>query len=174
MVPGDGTGPEVIAEGLKVLKRASEVYGFAYETRTFDYGGERYLRTGRLLEAQDLDDLRAADAIYLGAIGHPGVKPGILEKGILLTLRFELDQYINLRPVKLYPGVACPLAGKGPDEIDFVVVRENTEGLYAGAGGFLRRGTPQEVAIQESINTRAGVERCVRFAFEYTRKRDRR
>ena len=121
-----------------------------------------------------LDELRGFDAILLGAIGHPDVKPGILEKGILLRLRFELDQYINLRPVKLYPGVETPLKDKGPEDIDFVVVRENTEGLYAGAGGTLKRGTPDEVAVQESINTRKGVERCLRYAFEYTRKRNRR
>jgi 3-isopropylmalate dehydrogenase len=120
-----------------------------------------------------VEELKGYDAIYLGAIGHPDVKPGILEKGILLNLRFKLDQYINLRPVKLYPGVECPLKDKGPEDIDFVVVRENTEGLYVGAGGFLRKGTPYEVAIQESINTRKGVERCLRYAFEYTRKRNK-
>jgi 3-isopropylmalate dehydrogenase len=174
VVPGDGTGPEVVAEGLKVLSRAARAYGFGLDTETFDFGGARYLATGHLLDAADVSALRAKDAIYLGAIGHPDVKPGILEKNILLALRFELDQYINLRPVKLYPGVVSPLAGKGPDDIDFVVVRENTEGLYAGAGGILRKGTPHEVAVQESINTRVGVERCVRFAFEYTRRRNRR
>ena len=119
-------------------------------------------------------DRRHFDAILLGAIGHPDVKPGILEKGILLRLRFELDLYINLRPVKLYPGVETPLKDKGPEHIDFVVVRENTEGLYAGAGGFLKKGTPDEVAVQESVNTRRGVERCLRYAFEYTRRRNRR
>ncbi len=120
------------------------------------------------------DEMRQYDAIYLGAIGHPDVKPGILEKGILLALRFALDQYINLRPVKLYPGVETPLKDKGPEDIDFVVVRENTEGLYTGAGGVLKKGTPDEVAIQESINTRKGVERCLRYAFEYCRKRNKR
>ncbi|KJR43322.1 3-isopropylmalate dehydrogenase [Candidatus Magnetoovum chiemensis] len=109
----------------------------------------------------------------LGAIGHPDVKPGILEKGILLRLRFELDLYINLRPVKLYEGVECPLKDKGPEHIDFVVVRENTEGLYAGAGGFLKKGTLDEIAVQESINTRKGVERCIRFAFDYCQKRNK-
>jgi 3-isopropylmalate dehydrogenase len=117
--------------------------------------------------------MKKYDAIYLGAIGHPDVKPGILEKGILLTLRFGLDQYINLRPVKLYPGVETPLKDKGPEDIDYVVVRENTEGLYVGAGGTLKKGTPDEVAIQESINTRKGVERCIRYAFEFCRKRNR-
>jgi len=139
----------------------------------FDFGGDRYLRTGEVLPESAVEDLSAFDAIYLGAIGHPDVKPGILEKGILLYLRFALDQYINLRPVKLYPNVPTPLKDKGPEDIDFVVVRENTEGLYAGAGGFLKKGTPDEIAVQESINTRKGVERCLRYAFEYTRKRNK-
>jgi 3-isopropylmalate dehydrogenase len=173
VIPGDGTGPEVVAEGIKALEAAARRYGFRLDFRAFDFGGERYLRTGETLPEGAVSELMGFDAIYLGAIGHPGVKPGVLEKGILLRLRFELDQYVNLRPVKLYPGVDCPLKGKGPEHIDFVVVRENTEGLYAGAGGVLRKGTPDEVSVQESINTRKGVERCVRFAFEYCRKRDR-
>jgi len=174
VIPGDGTGPEVIAEGLKVLKAVSQKVGFRYEITTFDFGGERYLRTGETLPDSAIGELRQFDAIYLGAIGHPDVKPGILEKGILLKLRFSLDQYINLRPVKLYPGVWTPLRDKGPEDIDFVVVRENTEGLYAGAGGVLKRGTPHEVAIQESINTRRGVERCLRYAFQFCRQRNRK
>ncbi|HYB97722.1 MAG TPA: 3-isopropylmalate dehydrogenase [Candidatus Limnocylindrales bacterium] len=174
VIPGDGTGPEVVAEALKVLSAAADSCGFKYETTEFDFGGDRYLRTGEVLPETAVADLQKFDAILLGAIGHPDVKPGILEKGILLRLRFELDLYINLRPVKLYPGVETPLADKGPEHIDFVVVRENTEGLYAGAGGYLRRGTPHEVAVQESVNTRHGVERCLRYAFEYTRKRGRR
>ncbi|MGI6609529.1 MAG: 3-isopropylmalate dehydrogenase [Limnochordia bacterium] len=173
VIGGDGTGPEVVREGLKVLEAVAAKYGFRYETVTYDFGGERYLRTGEVLPDSAVDELRQFDAIYLGAIGHPEVKPGVLEKGILLRLRFELDQYINLRPVKLYPGVETPLKDKGPAEIDFMVVRENTEGLYTGAGGFLRRGTPDEVAIQESVNTRRGVERCLRYAFELARKRNR-
>ena len=171
VIPGDGTGPEVIAEGLKVLQTASGKFGFKLNFNNFDFGGERYLKTGETLPDSVIDELRKFDAIYLGAIGHPEVKAGILEKNILLRLRFELDQYINLRPVKLYPGVECPLKDKGPEHIDFVVVRENTEGLYAGAGGVLKKGTPDEVAVQESINTRKGVERCIRYAFEYCRKR---
>ena len=174
VIPGDGTGPEVVAEGLKVLGAVAPHYGFRCETHTYDFGGDRYLRTGEVLPDSAVDELRQFDAIYLGAIGHPQVKPGILEKGILLRLRFELDQYINLRPVKLYPGVETPLKDKGPDDIDFVVVRENTEGLYCGAGGFLRKGTPHEIATQELIATRFGVERCLRYAFEYTRKRNKR
>jgi len=173
VIPGDGTGPEVIAEGIKVLHAVAGKAGFKLNLTYFDLGGDRYLKTGEILPAGAIDDLRKFDAIYLGAIGHPDVKPGILEKGILLKLRFELDQYINLRPVKLYPGIECPLKDKGPEHIDFVVVRENTEGIYTGAGGFFKKGTPDEVAVQESINTRKGVERCIRFAFDYCRKRNR-
>jgi 3-isopropylmalate dehydrogenase len=173
VIPGDGTGPEVAREGIKALEAAAEVGGFDFESTLLDYGGDRYLESGVVLSDEELEDLRSYQAIFLGAIGHPGVKPGILEQGILLKIRFALDQYINLRPVKLYPGVDCPLKDKGPEDIDFVVVRENTEGLYAGTGGFLRKDTPNEVAVQESVNTRKGVERCLRFAFEYCRRRDR-
>jgi 3-isopropylmalate dehydrogenase len=173
VIPGDGTGPEVTREGIKVLTQASRKFSVPLEFTTFDWGGARYLRTGETLPEGAVETLKGFDAIYLGAIGHPDVKPGILEQGILLRLRFELDQYINLRPVRLYPNVETPLAGKGPKEIDFVIVRENVEGLYIGAGGFLKKGTPDEVAIQEMVYTRKGVERCVRFAFEYARKRAR-
>ncbi|MBN2168666.1 MAG: 3-isopropylmalate dehydrogenase [Actinobacteria bacterium] len=173
VIPGDGTGPEVVAEGLKVLEAAAEVIGFDFDTTKFNYGGDRFLETGETLPDGALDELKEYDAIFLGAIGHPDVKPGILETGILLKIRFALDQYINLRPIKLYPNVECPLVDKGPEDIDLVVVRENTEGLYVGSGGFVRKGTPNEVAVQESINTRMGVERCIRYAFEYCRKRDR-
>jgi len=174
VIPGDGTGPEVVAEGIKVLNAAAEMEKFQLDYSTYAIGGEHYLKTGEVLPDGIVEELRTYDSILLGAIGHPGVKPGILEKGILLRLRFDLDQYINLRPVKLYEGVKTPLANKGPEQIDFVVVRENSEGLYAGAGGTLKRGTPDEVAIQESINTRKGVERCIRYAFEYCRKRNQR
>ncbi len=174
VVPGDGTGPEVVDQGLKVLDAAAERFGFRTERKAFPFGGDHYLRTGETLSDGDIAELRGYDSILLGAIGHPDVKPGILEQGILLRARFALDQYVNLRPVKLYEGVETPLRDKGPEHIDFVVVRENTEGLYVGSGGFLRKGTPDEVAIQESVNTRKGVERCVRFAFEYCRKRNRR
>jgi 3-isopropylmalate dehydrogenase len=173
VVPGDGTGPEVIREGVKVLDAVSKKFGFALHYHYYDFGGERYLKTGKILSAYEIKKLKKYDAIYLGALGHPDVKPGILERGILLKMRFELDQYINLRPVKLYPGVDCPLKNKGPEDIDFVVVRENTEGLYTGKGSFSKKGTPDEVAIQKSINTRKGVERCIRFAFEYCRKRNK-
>jgi 3-isopropylmalate dehydrogenase len=174
VIPGDGTGPEVVAEGLKVLKAVSEKFKFKYQLEHFDLGGERYLRTGEILPEAALQKLKEKDVIYLGAIGHPEVKPGILEQGILLKIRFQLDQYINLRPVKLYPGVETPLKDKNPEDIDFVVVRENTEGGYLGAGGFHKRGTPDEIAIQEAIHTRKGVERCVRYAFEHCRKRNRK
>jgi 3-isopropylmalate dehydrogenase len=173
IIGGDGTGPEVTAEAEKVLGAAARTCGFKYEATPFDFGGDRYLRTKEVLPDSAVDELRKFDAILLGAIGHPDVKPGVLEKGILLRLRFELDLYINLRPVKLYPGVETPLKDKGPEHIDFVVVRENTEGLYAGAGGFLKKGTPDEVAVQESVNTRRGVDRCLRYAFGYTRDRNR-
>ncbi|MHC4307833.1 MAG: 3-isopropylmalate dehydrogenase [Planctomycetota bacterium] len=173
-IPGDGTGPEVVREGLKVLEAAGQKHGFKYELVDYDLGGDRYLKTGEILPDSVVEDLRKCNAIFLGAIGHPDVQPGILEKGLLLKARFALQQYINLRPVKLYPGVDCPLKDKGPDDIDFVVVRENNEGLYAGIGGFLKKGTAEEVATQEMINTRQGVERCIRYAFEYTRKRGKR
>ncbi len=174
VIPGDGTGPEVVEEGLKVLGAVSELEGLSCETVRYDFGGERYLRTGEVLPDGAVDELRTFDAIYLGAVGHPEVAPGILEKGLLLRLRFELEQYINLRPVRLYPGVDCPLKDKGPGDIDFVVVRENNEGLYTGSGGFTYKGTANEVAIQEMVNTRRGVERCLRYAFQYCRRRNRK
>ncbi len=174
VIPGDGTGPEVVNEGLKVLKAASEKFNFQFETKSFDWGGDRYLKTGETVPEGGLEELKKFDVVFLGAIGHPGVNPGILEKGILLKTRFDLEQYINLRPVKLYPGVETPIKGKGPDDIDFVVVRENTEGLYKGMGEFQNKGTKDEVAIQVSYNTRKGVERCIRYAFEFTRKRNKR
>jgi 3-isopropylmalate dehydrogenase len=173
VIGGDGTGPEVVAEGLKVLAAAQKKYGFKLDYTHFDFGGDRYLKTGEILPEGIIGELKKFNAIYLGAVGHPDVKPGILEKEILLRMRFELDQYINLRPVKLFPGVDCPLKDKRPEDIDFVVVRENTEGLYTGAGGFLRKGTPDEIATQLSVNTRKGVERCVRFAFDLARKRNK-
>ncbi len=173
VLPGDGTGPEMIREGIKVLKAAQKKFSFKLNFTELPYGGEHYLKTGETLTEQALENLKKFDAIYLGAIGHPKVKPGILEKEILLKIRFKLDQYINLRPVKLYPGVETPIKNKGPEDIDFVVVRENSEGLYAGSGGFFKKNTADEIAIQESINTRKGVERCIRYAFELCRKRNK-
>jgi 3-isopropylmalate dehydrogenase len=171
VLAGDGVGPEVIAESLEVLSMIGRLEGFAYDLRPFDLGGERYLRTGEVLPDAAVRDLRECDAILLGAVGHPQVAPGVLERGILLRLRFDFHQYINLRPIQLFPGVDGPIRGKGPDDIDMVVVRENNEDLYVGAGGVSRKGTSEEVAIQTSINTRAGVERAIRFAFELARRR---
>ena len=170
LIPGDGTGPEVVAEGLKVLEAAAQACQFKFETVHYDFGGDRYLRTNEVLPDSAVGELKNFDAIYLGAIGHPDVKPGILEKGILLRLRFDLDQYINLRPVQLYDERFCPIKNKKPEDIDFVVVRENSEGLYKGLGSFENKDTADEVAIQTSYNTRKGIERCVRYAFEYARK----
>ncbi|MFH0940692.1 MAG: 3-isopropylmalate dehydrogenase [Candidatus Omnitrophota bacterium] len=174
VIPGDGTGPEVVAEGLKVMEAASKKFNFKYETREFDFSGKRYLKTGKLVSDKDVEELKEYHAIYLGAVGDPEVKPGIIETGVLLKLRFALDQYINLRPVKLYNSAFCPLKDKKPEDIDFVVVRENSEGLYKGLGEFKDKGTKDEVAIQISYNTRAGVERCIRYAFEFTRKRNKK
>jgi 3-isopropylmalate dehydrogenase len=171
---GDGIGPEVVAEGCKVLDRLEELEGFSTERVDYDLGGRRYLDTGEVLSDETLEELRSFDAIYLGAVGTPDVPPGVIERGLLLKLRFAFDQYVNYRPVRLYPGVATPVAGLTPDRCDFVVVRENTEGVYAGAGGTLYQGTPHEVATQESVNTRHGVERVLRFAFEEARRRDGR
>ncbi len=173
VIPGDGTGPEVVSEGIKVLATVSASCDFNLNFTHYNLGGEHYQKTGEILPESILESLSESDAIYLGAIGHPDVKPGILEKGILLKLRFYFDQFINLRPIKLYEGVNTPIKDKRPEDIDFVVVRENTEGLYCGAGGFLKRGTSDEVAIQESINTRKGVERCIRYAFRYCQKRNK-
>jgi len=174
VIPGDGTGPEVINEGLKVLEALAKKFKFQYKTETFNWGGDRYLETGNVMPDDAIEQLKKFDTIYLGAIGHPNVKPGILEKGILLKTRFDLEQYINLRPVKLYPGVWTPIKDKGPEDIDFVVVRENNEGLYTGLGEFQDKGTKDEIAIQISHNTRAGVERCIRYAFELTKKRNKK
>jgi 3-isopropylmalate dehydrogenase len=170
VMPGDGTGPEVTAEAVKVLRVAADKFGFKTELTEFDFGGERYKKTGETLPDSAVEELRKFDAILLGAIGHPDVAPGILEKGILLKARFALDQYINLRPVKLYPGVETPLRNKGPEQIDFVVVRENSGDLYTGTGGVTMKGTPQEVAVQSAVYSRFQVDRCLRYAFNYARK----
>jgi 3-isopropylmalate dehydrogenase len=171
LLPCDGIGPEVVAEGLKVLEVAAHKFNIKYETIPYDIGGERYLKTGEVMPDSVLEELRQVDAIYLGAVGHPDVQPGILEHGILLKLRFSLDQYVNLRPVKLYPGVETPLRDKGPEDIDFVVVRENTEDMYVGIGGTMKKDTPDEVATQLAVYTRKGTERIIRYAFELARKR---
>ncbi len=174
VIGGDGTGPEVVREGLKVLDAVSKKFKFQYETKDFDFSGKRYLETGKLVDDKDVEELKKNSAIYLGAVGDPNVKPGIIETGVLLKLRFALDQYVNLRTVKLYNSNFCPLKDKKPEDIDFVVVRENSEGIYKGMGEFRDKGTKDEVAIQISYNTRKGVERCIRYAFEFTRKRNKR
>jgi len=174
VVGGDGTGPEVTAEAVKVFKAVAALEGIRYELKDFDLGGDRFLLTGEILPEDVVNELATFKAILLGAVGHPDVAPGVLEKGLLLALRFRFDQYINLRPVKLFPGVETPLAGKGPSDIDFVVVRENTEDMYAGVGGWLKKGTPDEVATQTAIYTRKGCERCIRWAFEFTRNRNKK
>lgn len=170
VIPGDGTGPEVTAEAVKVLKAAADKFDFKVELTEFDFGGERYMRTGETLPDSAIEELRGFDSILLGAIGHPEVAPGILEKGILLKARFALDQYINLRPVRLYPGVETPLKDKGPADIDYVVVRENTGDLYTGTGGISMKGTPHEVAVQSAVYNRFQVDRCLKYAFEYAKK----
>ncbi|MGE4169669.1 MAG: 3-isopropylmalate dehydrogenase [Candidatus Margulisiibacteriota bacterium] len=171
VIGGDGTGPEVVAEATKVLKHLQGIHSFQLDLKPLPYNGTRYIEEGTLLTDAELDHLKTYDAILLGAIGHPDVKPGILERGILLKLRFGLDQYINLRPVKLYENVASPLKNKTPDDIDYVVVRENTGDVYTGMGGVMMKDTPHEVATQTMIYTRHQVERCLKFAFEYTLKR---
>lgn len=171
LIPGDGIGTEVVAEGVKVLQAAIAGEGVELTTTEYDLGARRYHRTGETLPEGMVAELRGYDVILLGAIGDPSVPPGVLERGLLLALRFAMDHHLNLRPVKLHPGVVGPIAGKGPAEIDFVVCREGTEGPYAGAGGVLRVGTPHEIATEESLNTAYGVERIVRDAFQRARRR---
>ncbi|MFZ2644156.1 MAG: 3-isopropylmalate dehydrogenase [Verrucomicrobiia bacterium] len=171
VLPGDGTGPEVVREGIKVAEVAAKKFGFKLDWHFYDFGGERYLKTGEVLPDSAIEEFRRYKTIFLGAVGHPKVKPGILEKGLLLRLRFELEQYINLRPVKLFRAADCPLKDKGPEHVDFVVVRENCEGIYTGTGGSVFKGTPHEVAIQDSVNTRRGVDRCLKYAFDLAAKR---
>jgi len=167
VIAGDGVGPEVVGAALEVMQAAASADGLEYTTHDLPYGGAHHLETGEVITDEHVEDLKQFDAILLGAVGHPDVKPGVLEKGLLLKLRFTLDQFINLRPVKLFDGVATPLAGKTAKEIDFDVIRENTEDLYTGAGGIARKGTPNEIATQEMLATRFGVERCLRYAFEF-------
>jgi 3-isopropylmalate dehydrogenase len=174
VIPGDGIGPEVVREGVKCLEILRKKCSLALEFTWYDFGGDRFLKTGEVLPASALDELRQYNAIYLGAVGHPEVAPGIIEKGLLLALRFGLDQYVNLRPIKLYPGVWTPIKDKGPEDIDFIVVRENTEDLYVGTGGFAHYGTPDEVATQVAVYTRKGTERIIRYAFELARARSKR
>lgn len=171
VIAGDGIGTEVVEQGLKVLSAVAPTAGFKFSTSEYDLGARRYNTTGETLPDSVVEELKKHDAILLGAIGDPSVAPGILERGVLLPLRFLLDHHVNLRPVKLFPGVSSPIAGKGPKEIDFVVCREGTEGPYVGAGGFLRKNTIHEVATEVSINTRFGAERIIRDAFNRATKR---
>lgn len=172
VIAGDGTGPEVVAEGIKVLDAVSSKFGFKLDYTHYDFGAKRYLKTGETLPDSAIEEFKKHDAIYLGAIGHPDVKPGILETGILLKIRFALDQYINLRPVKLYPNVDTPLKDKTPDDIDFVVIRENTGGIYTGHGGCTRINTPDEIATQLMVYDRRTVDRCLKYAFELKKRRN--
>jgi 3-isopropylmalate dehydrogenase len=174
VIGGDGTGPEVIAEGIKVLNAAAAKFKLKLNFHNYDFGGNRYLKTGKIISSEELNELKKYNAIYLGAIGHPDVKPGILEKGLLLRIRFDLDQYINLRPVKLYPNVDTPLKDKGPADIDFIVVRENTGGIYTGHGGITREGTQDEIATQLMIYDRRTIDRCLKYSFELKKRRDSR
>lgn len=174
VIAGDGIGPEVTAQALKAVEAAAGRFGFAFEANHYDLGSDRYLATGEVLPDSVEEELAGHDAILMGAVGRPDVPPGVLERGLLLRLRFDFDLYVNLRPVKLYEGVPTPVAGLTPDRCDILVARENTEGPYSGAGGFLRKGTPAEIAFQDSVNTRFGVERIVRFGFERAMARRRR
>ncbi|HEU5158246.1 MAG TPA: 3-isopropylmalate dehydrogenase [Streptosporangiaceae bacterium] len=173
VIAGDGIGPEVVAEGLKVLDAIAPAHGLTVEQTPYDLGAARWHRSGETLPDAVLEEIRSHDVILLGAVGDPTVPSGVLERGLLLKLRFELDHYVNLRPVKLLPGVATPLAEVRPEDVDMIVVREGTEGPYTGAGGAMRRGTPHEIATQESLNTAYGVERVVRYAFEKAAARPR-
>lgn len=172
VIGGDGIGPEVVDQAIRVMEAAGPAHQLQTTLKKLDYSGRRYLQSGVVITDEEMADLKANyDAIFLGAVGTPEVKPGIIERGLLLRMRFELDQYINLRPVRLLPGVATPLANRGPRDIDFDVIRENTEDLYCGSGGYLRKGTPQEVSTQEMMSTRFGVERCLRYAFNVAKRK---
>lgn len=174
VIPGDGVGPEVTAEGLKVLERASELFGFAYRTHVYPFGADHYIATKEFMPEGQLDAFRTMDAILLGAIGDPRLPPGLVERGVIAATRFGLDLYINLRPIKLYAEHLCPIKGKKPDDVDMVVVRENTEDLYTGIGGHFKKGTPDEVVIGSQIFTRKGIERAVRYAFDLAVKRKKK
>ena len=174
VLPGDGIGPEVTREAEETLRLAAEVRGFSLAFTRYPFGAEHYLKTKETFPASALEEMRGQDAILLGAIGDPRLPVGLLERAIISGIRFGLDLYVNLRPIKLYAADLCPLKGKGPEDVDLVVVRENTEDVYAGIGGFLKKGTPDEVAVQEMLFTRKGVERVTRYAFELARARAKR
>jgi 3-isopropylmalate dehydrogenase len=171
VLPGDGIGPEVTREAVETLRLIGEIRGFGLELTSYPFGAEHYLKTKETFPPSALEEMRGQDAILLGAIGDPRLPVGMLERAIISGIRFGLDLYVNLRPIKLYAADLCPLKGKTPEHIDMVVVRENTEDVYAGIGGFLKKGTPDEVAVQEMIFTRKGVERVIRYAFDLARSR---
>ena len=171
VIPGDGVGPEVTDEGRKVLAKAADLFGFGYELRTYPFGADHYLATKEFMPSGQLDEFRQMDAILLGAIGDPRLPPGLVERGVIAATRFGLDLYINLRPIKLYAEHLCPIKDKKPEDVDLVVVRENTEDLYTGIGGHFKKGTPDEVVIGNQIFTRKGCERAVRYAFDLARSR---
>src|SRR5574337_526023 len=166
VLPGDGIGPEVTREALKVLQAVAKDEGFACNLVEYPYSGEYYLRTKELVPDRVIDEWRSLDAVLLGAIGHPDVETGLVERSVILGLRFGLELYINLRPIKLYAENLCPIKDKRPEDVDFIVVRENTEGLYSQIGGILKKGTPDEVATVTGVYTRKGVERAIRYGFE--------
>jgi 3-isopropylmalate dehydrogenase len=170
-IPGDGIGPEVNNEGIKVLEAVAAIEGFQYKLVEYPHSGEHYLKTKELVTDSIIDEWRTLDAVLLGAIGHPEVETGLVERSVILGLRFGLDQYINLRPIKLYAEHLCPVKDKGPEDIDFIVVRENTEGFYSQIGGHLKRGTPDEVALVNGVYTWKGCERACRYAFEVAQRR---
>jgi len=174
VIGGDGIGPEVTAEGLKVLGRVAKLFGFAYTTRDYPFGADHYLATNEFMPANQLDEFRTFDALLLGAIGDPRLPPGLVERGVIAATRFGLDLYINLRPIKLYAEHLCPIKGKTPDDVDMIVVRENTEDLYTGIGGSFKQGTPDEIVIANQIFTRKGCERAIRYAFDVAVKRNKR
>jgi 3-isopropylmalate dehydrogenase len=174
VIRGDGVGPEIIEEGIKVINKAFSLFGKKINFIEYPFGGDYYLKTKQVLPDSAISEFKQLSAIYLGAIGHPQVPPGILERELLLKIRFELDEYINLRPVKLYEGVNTPIKDKSPEDIDFVVVRENTEDLYVGLGGIFKKGTNDEIAIQTAIYTRKGTERCIKYAYELAKKRNKK
>lgn len=173
VIGGDGIGPEVVDEALKVLKKASGIYGFNYETTNYPFGSEHYLQTGELMPDSIYDEFRQHDAVLMGAIGDPRCEVGLVERAVIAGIRFNLDLYVNLRPIKLYTEALCPIKGKTCTDVDFVVVRENTEDVYTGIGGIMKKGTPDEVAIANMVFTRKGCERAARYAFELARSRNK-
>jgi len=171
VIGGDGIGPEVVTEGLKVLKKASELFGFEFETTEYPFGSEHYMETGELVPESVYSEYKEHDAIFLGAIGDPRVEVGLVERAVIAGIRFKLDLFVNLRPIKLYSESLCPIKDKKIEDVDLIVVRENTEDVYTGIGGIMKQGTPDEIAIANMVFTRKGCERAVRYAFELAKGR---